>query len=352
MIERQVTWLNRVLPRPLDPVRSIKAKLGLLLVASGAAGMGYFWYAIGWLPPMTSATAIGVALLTSQVLAHGMTSPLREMTAAAGAMARGDYSRRVRATSRDEVGELAQAFNKMAADLAAADQRRRELIANVSHELRTPITALQAVLENLVDGVAPTEPAALRAALAQTERLGHLVADLLDLSRLDAGVVPLRRVAIDLDDFLEDAVKQAAATATGVGRDVRFRLRPLPAPLTVYADPWRLHQVFANLLDNAARHSPAGGTVLVSAEERAGQLHFEVNDEGEGIPVAERSRVFERFTRGDRSGGGGTGLGLAIARWVVELHGGSIAVLDPHPGAGGSHPGCRIQVTLPVTTPA
>ncbi|GGM00260.1 MULTISPECIES: HAMP domain-containing sensor histidine kinase [Micromonospora] len=339
-----VIWLNRVLPRPLDPVRSIKVKLGVLLVTSGTAGLSYFWYAIGWLPPMTSATAIGLALLTSQVLAHGMTSPLREMTAAAGAMARGDYSRRVRATSRDEVGELAQAFNKMAADLAVADQRRRELIANVSHELRTPITSLQGVLENLVDGVAEPDPATLRVALTQTERLGHLVVDLLDLSRLDAGVVPLRRVRIDLADFLDEAVEHAAANAAGVGRDVRFQLGPLATPLTGYADPWRLHQVFANLLDNAARHSPPGATVRVTAEERDGLLHFEVSDEGAGIPEAERSRVFERFTRGDRSGDGGTGLGLAIARWVVHLHGGTIAVLDPLPPGGG----CRIQVTLPM----
>ncbi|MFI7574355.1 ATP-binding protein [Micromonospora sp. NPDC049497] len=345
-----LTRVDRVLellPRPLDPVRSIKVKLGVLLVASGSAGLAYFWYAIGWFPPRTAGTAIFLALLTSQVLAHGMTSPLREMTAAAGAMARGDYTRRVRATSRDEVGELAQAFNKMAADLHAADLRRRELIANVSHELRTPITALQGVLENMVDGVADPEPATLRAALAQTERLGHLVADLLDLSRLDAGVVPLRRVHIDVPDFLDEVVEQATVTAAGAGLDVRFHLDELPAGLDVHADPGRLHQVFANLLDNAARHSPAGGTVRVSAEQHAGQLRFEVTDEGEGIPAAERFRVFERFTRGDRAAGGGTGLGLAIARWVVELHGGRIEVLDQFTPA----PGCRIRVSLPRTTP-
>jgi signal transduction histidine kinase len=326
-------------------------KLGVLLVASWAVAIGYFWYGIGWLPPGTAITVICIALVTSQVLAHGMTSPLREMTAAAGAMARGDYTRRVRATSRDEVGELAQAFNKMAEDLAAADQRRRELIANVSHELRTPITALQGVLENLVDGVASPEPAALRGALAQTERLGHLVADLLDLSRLDAGVVPLRRVRIDVADFLDEAVEHAAASATGSGRDVRFRLSELPAPLILEGDPWRLHQVFANLLDNAARHSPAGGTVLITAEERAGHLHFEVTDEGDGIPAAERSLVFERFTRGERTAGGGTGLGLAIARWVVELHGGSIRVADTAGPVRAQRPGCRVQVTLPRTAP-
>jgi signal transduction histidine kinase len=324
--------------------------LGILLVSAGFAGLAYFWYGIGWIPRGTSVAAICVALVTSQVLAHGMTSPLREMTAAARAMARGDYTRRVRATSRDEVGELATAFNQMAGDLAEADRRRRELIANVSHELRTPITALQGVLENIVDGVAKPEPATLRVALAQTERLGHLVAELLDLSRLDAGVVPLRRVRLDVADFLDEAVRQAAVTAAGAGRKVDFRVRQLPAGLSVEADPWRLHQVFANLLDNAARHSPPGGTVLVAAEQHADQLCFEVTDEGDGIPVPERSRVFERFTRGDRASGGGTGLGLAIAHWVVELHGGTIIVTDP-PAVTADRPdaGCRIQVNLPLT---
>jgi signal transduction histidine kinase len=168
-----VSRILDALPRPLDPLRSIKLKLSILLGASGAAGAAVFWYGMGFFPPKTTATAIGVALITSQVLAHGMTAPLREMTAAARAMARGDYTRRVRATSRDEVGQLAIAFNQMAADLASADQQRRELIANVSHELRTPISALQAVLENIIDGVAAPDPATLRTALTQTERLGR-----------------------------------------------------------------------------------------------------------------------------------------------------------------------------------
>src|SRR4029079_5086900 len=115
--------------------------------------------------------AAAIALVIVQVLARGMTSPLREMAAAASAMARGDYGRRVTASARDEVGELARACNAMAAELADVDRMRRDLVANVSHELRTPIGALQALLENLVDGVEPADPAALRAALAQTERL-------------------------------------------------------------------------------------------------------------------------------------------------------------------------------------
>jgi signal transduction histidine kinase len=332
--------------RPLDPIRSIKLKLSILLVASGCAGGVVFWRGIGWFPIRTGFTALAVALVTSYLLAHGMTLPLREMTAAARAMARGDYSRRIRATSRDEVGELARAFNQMAADLAAADRQRRELIANVSHELRTPITALQGVLENLVDGVAEADPATLRTALRQTERLGRLVAELLDLSRVDAGVVRLDREEIAVAPFLADAIAQAKVTAAGAGQRVEFVLDTPAEPLVVTADRDRLHQVFANLLDNAARHSPAGGTVTVSARAEADRVAFEVADQGSGIPVEQQARVFERFTRGSPGDGtsardGGTGLGLAIARWVVDLHGGTIEV------AQSPLPGCRIKVALP-----
>jgi signal transduction histidine kinase len=320
----------RSLPRPLDPIRSIKLKIGLLMVGAGATALGYFWWRMGWLPTYTSIIAIGLGLVTSQLLAHGMTRPLRQMTAAARAMARGDYTREVRATSRDEVGELARAFNKMAADLAAADRQRRELIANVSHELRTPISALQAVLENVVDGVAEPDPATLRTALAQTERLGRLVTELLDLSRVDAGVTPLAKEYFDIESMLTEVVAEAAVS----GRGARFIMAVRPGK--VYADRERLHQVVWNLLDNAARHGPQGGEVLLSARLSDDTLVIDVRDEGPGIAPADRERVFHRFVRGERTGGG-TGLGLAIARWVVELHGGDIRVVEP----------ATIRVTLP-----
>ena len=338
------------LPRPLDPVRSIKLKLAILLVGSVAVGLAYFWYKLGWIPYRTSATAIVLMLVTSQLLAHGITAPLRQMTAAARAMARGDYTRRVRSTSRDEVGDLARAFNQMAGDLAAADRQRRDLIANVSHELRTPITALQGLLENLVDGVTEPDPARLRAVLAQSERLGLLVTELLDLSRLEAGVVQLDRVPVDVEDFLSGVVREAEVTAAGSGRDVVFAVRATDALGSIPADPRRLQQVFANLLDNAARHSPPGGTVLVTADREADRVRFEVLDSGDGIPAERRTLVLDRFTRGERgSRDGGTGLGLAIARWAVELHGGTVAVLEPPPvPAGRPGPGCRIAVLLPL----
>jgi len=348
---RTLGRLTAAMPRPLDPVRSIKLKLGLLVVASGAAGLAYFWINIGWIPYGTSAVAIGLALLTTLVLAHGTTRPLREMTAAARAMARGDYSRRVRATSRDEVGDLAHAFNLMSADLAAADQHRRELIANVSHELRTPITALQAVLENIVDGVAAADPATLRTALAQTERLGRLVTELLDLSRIDAGVHALELTSFATQPFIDEVIAEARVVATGAGREVAFTSSVAPTNGQAIADRDRLKQVLLNLLDNAARHTPDGGQVDVAVNSTGGCLVLEVRDDGPGIAPEERDRVFERFTRGERATSGGTGLGLAIARWVVRLHRGTIAVAEPDDAdAGGSLTGtrgCLIRVTIP-----
>lgn len=322
--------------RPLDRVSSIKTKLGLLVavtivVASVLAVIGT---RLGISPWATVPVAVVVALAVTQLLARGMTSPLREMTLAAQRMAHGDYSQRVHASSRDEVGELARAFNRTAATLEMVDRHRRDLVANVSHELRTPIAALQAVLENLVDGVSNPGPGELRTALAQTERLGRLVGDLLDLSRVQEGVTPLQLKQVRLIDIFDDAVAQARADGVRYAVDVR------PENLTVVADPDRLHQLLANLLDNAARHSPSGGEVRLGAERLGDDVHLTVADEGPGIAAADRSAVFERFTT-SAGHSSGTGLGLTISRWVAELHGGTIAVAD-------SKRGCRIQVTLPA----
>jgi len=155
-------------------------------------------------------------------------------------------------------------------------------------------------------------------------------------------VIPLDLEPFNVADFLTAAVREAEVAAGAAARDVRFVVHAEPGK--AFADPGRLHQVVANLLDNAARHSPPGGSVTVAARRDPDDLVIEVTDEGPGIPPDQRARVFERFTRGERAAGhsGGTGLGLAIAQWVVELHGGGICVVDA-PG-----PGCRIRVTLPA----
>ena len=324
--------MRDLLPRPLDPLRSFKAKTALLVGLSLTSSTVVFWLASDLRLRWALLIAVAVAVVTTQLLAHGMTSPLREMTAASRRMARGDYDVEVRATSRDEIGELATAFKQMSAELAASDRYRRELIGNVSHELRTPISALHAVLENMADGVVPADEATLRTALAQTERLGRLVAELLDLSQVDGGAIPLRCTAFGVQQFLTEVTQQSGAAG-------RVVLDVSPPDLRATADPARLHQVVTNLVDNALRHSPPGAPVTVEARQVDGGLQLDVVDAGPGIPQDQRSRVFERFTRGGASDGG-TGLGLAIARWAVELHGGGIAVV-------GGPPGCRIRVTLP-----
>ncbi len=326
--------------RPLDRIGSIKIKLGVVILATVVVttavlvlgrrvGLDLEWRAL-------LAAVLGLAMV--QGLARGMTSPLREMAAAASAMARGDYDRRVRATSRDEVGDLARAFNAMAGELAGVERMRRDLVANVSHELRTPIGALQALLENLADGVSSPDPAALRTALAQTERLGRLVEQLLDLSRMESGRLPLEPVDFGVRELLEQATRECSLGE----RLVRLKVCVQPGDLTAVGDPERVHQVVANLLENAVRHSPPEGRVWLSAHGANGHTTIEVTDEGPGIAPEEAERVFERFYRADAARNGeGSGLGLAIARWIVDAHHGTIRAEGRPPG------GCRMVVELP-----
>lgn len=331
--------------RPLDFVPSIKVKLGIVIVAAVllTVGVVLLGQAAGMSQIVTAVIAVVLALALVQVLAHGMTFPLREMVGAARAMSRGDYDRRVTASSRDEVGELGRAFNRMAADLAEVDRVRRDLIANVAHELRTPLGALRAGLENLVDGVERPDPGTLSAMLGQVERLGLLVEQLLDLSKLESGAVPLDRRPVAAKALLQrvEAEWLPGARARGVALNVVVE----PDDLVLDADEVRLHQVVANLVANAVRHAPAGTSVTIGARGGSRGPLLEVLDEGPGIPADEADRVFQRFYRSDHarsSGDGGSGLGLAIARWIVELHDGTIRTEERTPT------GCRMVIELPA----
>ncbi|MEU2201092.1 HAMP domain-containing sensor histidine kinase [Isoptericola sp. NPDC019482] len=338
--------------RPLDPLRSLKTKLGVLVVATVTFAVLITWIGLqnelG--PTRTLPLAIFLSLVIVQLLARGMTSPLRDMTAAVQAMAAGDYSIRVRATSRDEVGQLAEAFNVMAADLDASDRVRRELIANVSHELRTPVAALQAQLENMVDGVTEPTPSALELSLEQTERLTRLVTYLLDLSRVEAGASALVLSEFSVGDFLEESAQ--AMSMVDAAKGLSYVVDVTPPDLALEADVERLRQVVTNLLQNAIRHSPHGGTVRLDAYPVDDEIMLEVSDEGPGIAPEDRGRIFERFASGAAAGrphaappsgmaSGGTGIGLAIVRWAVDLHGGHVEVADTDRGA-------TMRVTLPA----
>jgi signal transduction histidine kinase len=293
-----------------------------------------FLQSVWWQFLLVGVVAASVSLGVARQMARGMTQPLRDMASAARRMETGDYSVRVHTRSRDEVGRLATAFNRMSGELENLEQSRRDLVANVSHELKTPITAIRAHLENLLDGVEQPDPATIGVMLAQVERLGRLVDQLLDLSRLESGEVPLRIEALPLQRLVDDLISEIDMAIPGRGVQVR---NDVPADLpALSADRERVHQVLFNLVDNAVRFTSVGGSVTVSARRGNGSVEVAVTDTGAGIPPEHLPRLFERFYRADPArarGDGGTGIGLAIARSVVEAHGGHIRA-ESEPGLG------------------
>ncbi len=325
----------------LGELRSLKLKLGIVIVAAIVVTAAATVAAVSAGLPSLAGAAVGIvlALACVQLLARGTTAPLREMAAVARAMADGEQGHEVAVTTADEVGELAAAFNRMTVQLAETDRLRRDVIANVSHELRTPLGALQATLENVVEGVSDPDPQTMATMLAQTKRLGRLVTQLLDLSRLEAGEQRFDIHPFAVRDVLDGAAREARLHAPS---DIIFAIDS-PAELQAQGDPERVHQVVSNLVENAVRFSPRPGLVTLRAAGNGATVSFVVEDEGPGIAPENLERVFERFRRGDSApgGAGGAGLGLAIARWIVDLHGGEIRAERRDPQ------GTRFVVTLP-----
>jgi signal transduction histidine kinase len=332
--------------RPLEKLPTIRGKLGSTIIFAVAMtillvyvilGFAFRVFAIRetlWQLLLTGALAAAIALAMARWLARGMTQPLRDMAQAAHRMERGDYSQRVVTTSRDEVGQLAAAFNRMSAELESVERLRRELVANVSHELKTPISALRAHLENLLDGVERPDPDTLQVMLTQSERLGRLVDQPLDLSRLESGDVPLHPQPMPLRSLVAEVLSEIEVARSDRGVQIEDRVSDDLPP--VYADRERVHQVLFNLLDNAVRFTPRGGEVVVDAHRVNGHCEVSVSDTGPGIAPEHLPHLFERFYRVDASrsrGDGGTGIGLAIARSVVEAHGGRIRA-DSEVGKG------------------
>jgi signal transduction histidine kinase len=276
-----------------------------------------------------------------------MTQPLRDMAKAAQRMRTGDYGQRVHTSSRDEVGQLAVAFNTMSGELESLERLRRDLVANVSHELKTPISALRAHLENLLDGVERPDAQTLQMMLVQTERLTRLVEQLLELSRLEAGDVPMVRERLPLRPLVDRVLSELEVVRARRAVELHERVPDDLPP--VYADAERVHQVLFNLLDNAVRFTPSGGRVTITASRRNGAVDVAVTDTGPGIAPEHLPRLFERFYRVDSARSrdeGGTGIGLAIARSVVEAHGGRIWA-ESEPGKGST-----FTFQLPVATEA
>jgi signal transduction histidine kinase len=283
--------------------------------------------------------ALGIGTLISQRI----TKPLRQLQTAAQTVAAGDLDTRVSVASNDEVGALAGAFNQMAEQLSEQQKLRKQMVADIAHELRTPISIMQGTLEAMLDGVLKPTPAELRDLHGDVQRFARLVEDLRTLSLADAGQLTLMRGPVDVAALAEQVGGRMAVIADGVGIDLQVEAdRALPP---VNADDDRLAQVLANLLDNALRHTPRGGHVVVRVRRQNNHLALEVSDDGPGILASDLPYVFERFWRGDRSrsrGSGGSGLGLAIVRQLVEAHGGAVAA-ESAPGMGTT-----FRVLLPL----
>ena len=281
-----------------------------------------------------------LALLAVIRVFRSIATPLGALGQAAGRVEAGDYSVRVDQPERGpgELRTLVSAFNEMAARLEAEDATRRRLLADVSHELRTPLAVIQGNLEALLDGVYPPDEAHVRPILEETRVLERLVDDLRTLSLAESGVLPLHLEPTDPAVLLEDVASAHRPRAADARVSIGVAAEAGNAPVEL--DPVRMHQVLSNLVDNAVRAMPEGGSIALSANRRPGRLVLQVADDGPGIPAEIRDSVFDRFTKSATSRG--SGLGLAIARAIVEAHGGSIRLAD----AVG--PGTRIVVELPA----
>lgn len=287
--------------------------------------------------------ACAVAIFLGLLLTWQLTDPLRKLTAAAQGIAGGDLSQRVDIKSKDEIGALGRTFNEMAENLAHAEELRRNMTADIAHELRTPLSVMQGNLEAILDGV--FEPTRENVASIHKEAvlLSRLVDDLQELALADAGQLRIECEATDLAPLIRRTIRGITAAAEQesitVAEDVVENL------LIVNADPQRLSQVLGNLLDNAVRHSPQGGTITVRATNAGDGVQVDVMDQGPGLSPKELSLVFERFYRGDKARArstGGSGLGLAIVKQLVEAHGGKVWAQS---GAGG---GATFSFTLPL----
>ncbi len=263
--------------------------------------------------------ALLAALVASLLLARQLARPLRQMELATQAIAGGDFDRRLSVSLEDEIGRLAASINRMAGDLARLEASRREFIAKISHDLRTPLTAIKGFIVNLQDTAPDEMQPALLTMDEQTERLIRLVNDLLTLSRLQRGQLPLHRAAIDLAVVARSAASLVGEKANRLGVTLNLEL-PDRLP-KVEGDADRLQQVAVNLLDNALKFTPAGSAVELRASAGGGQVTLRVLDEGRGLSAQELARAFEPYFRGP---GGGAGLGLTIAREIVSAHHGQI----------------------------
>ena len=283
-----------------------------------------------------------IALLLGTFLSRTLTRPIRELTQATHAVSEGDLSQQVPIRSNDELGKLAQAFNKMSNELSRSVNARKQMTADIAHELRTPLSLILGHAEAVHDGVLPPTSENFEIIREEAARLEHLVNDLRILSLADAGELTISPQTIEPQRLLQEVTSlyQYQTQRKNVTLELDIA-SPLP---TIEVDPGRMTQVLTNILDNALRHTPEGGRIVLATKQMQDQIEISIQDSGPGITPEEVSRIFDRFYRTDPSRqreDGGSGLGLAIAKSIVQAHGGQLSAESE---AGN---GLKIIITLP-----
>ena len=295
---------------------------------------------------LTAFAAIGLGMLVAALLAAHVRRPIRRLVEATRAIERGQLDRRVSLRRSDELGELAAAFDHLAAKLADAEASRRQWVADTSHELRTPLAVLQGQLEALQDGVRAPTADNLALMLRNVRTLDGLVDTLYQLARADVGRMEFDLRACDAWQIASESMQ--ACTDRFVAAGLEAGSIVAPARTIVEGDTERLRSVFANLFENASRYTDRGGRVELSGAVVDGHLHVSVDDSPPGVPAALLARLGERFFRVDPSRSrrsGGSGLGLALARAIVEAHRGHLAFAASPLG------GLRATIVLPLASP-
>ena len=287
--------------------------------------------------------SIAVGLGAGIVIARIVSAPISDLAKAAHRVGQGELGVRVKPHGSQEMVELADTFNKMAADLQHAEVLRNNLMADVSHELRTPLTVLEGNLRAALDHVYALDEAEIANLYGQTRHLIRLVSDLRELALAENHQLPLERQPTDLNALVADTLQ--AIEPLAVEKGVRLASQTVLLP-EVTVDPIRIRQVLFNLLSNALRHTPAGGEISVSGTREGSEVRLAVRDTGEGMQPDQLAAAFDRFYRADKSRSrdtGGTGLGLAIVKAIVEAHGGRV---EAH--SEGSGQGSTFTVVLPA----
>jgi two-component system, OmpR family, sensor histidine kinase BaeS len=286
-----------------------------------------------------------IALLLGVLLSRTLTHPIRELTRATHAVSEGDLSQQVSVRSNDELGELAQAFNKMSSELSRSINARKQMTADIAHELRTPLSLILGHAEAVHDGVLPPTRENFEIIREEATRLEHLVNDLRILSLADAGELSISLQTVEPQRLLQEIASTYQYQAQR--KNISLDLDISASFSNIEVDPGRITQVLTNILDNALRHTPEGGRILLSAREMEHQIELAIQDSGPGLKKEDLGRIFDRFYRTDASRqrdgdvSSGSGLGLAIAKSIVQAHSGQLSA-ESETGKG-----LKLIITLP-----